>query len=385
MFRNSDRILTSHGGSLPRPANVRSHVLAKAAGQPFDANALGAELSRGISDAVRDQLAAGLDLVNDGELSKVNFKFYTQSRIGGFEMRPAAQGRRLDITARDQVAYADYFHANPVPWLKNPPATRPVCVQDLHYVGHDDLARDIANLKSAGAANGTNGLFMTALAPSSIEHWMANRHYADDQAFVQAIAEVMRIEYEAISAAGFLLQIDAPDLLDAWNCHPGMTVAQYRAHTEMRIDVLNNALRNIPRDRIRIHVCWGSYHGPHSDDIPLADMIDLIFQVKAGCYNIESSSPGHAHELAVFETVKLPPDTSLMPGVVGHFCDQLEHPRAVADRLVRFARLLGRENVQAGTDCGLGDKCGHEAISWAKFRRMAEGARIASDILWGRA
>lgn len=364
---------------------MRSHVLAKAAGQPFDANALGAELSRGISDAVRDQLAAGLDLVNDGELSKVNFKFYTQSRIGGFEMRPAAQGRRLDITARDQVAYADYFHANPVPWLKNPPATRPVCVQDLHYVGHDDLARDIANLKSAGAANGTNGLFMTALAPSSIEHWMANRHYADDQAFVQAIAEVMRIEYEAISAAGFLLQIDAPDLLDAWNCHPGMTVAQYRTHTEMRIDVLNNALRNIPRDRIRIHVCWGSYHGPHSDDIPLADMIDLIFQVKAGCYNIESSSPGHAHELAVFETVKLPPDTSLMPGVVGHFCDQLEHPRAVADRLVRFARLLGRENVQAGTDCGLGDKCGHETISWAKFRRMAEGARIASDILWGRA
>lgn len=385
MFENTDRILTSHGGSLPRPAGVRSQVVAKANGEPYDAAALDQELAEAIGGAVNEQLAAGLDIVNDGEFSKVNFKFYAQSRIGGFDMLPAEQGRRLDITARDQVRYADYFRANPVPWLKHPPKTRPVCTNDLIYIGHEDLHRDIANLKAAGARNPDARLFMTALAPSSIEHWMANAHYVDDEAFVTAIGEVMREEYLAIYEAGLLLQVDAPDLLDAWNSYPDMTYAQYRAHTEMRIAALNHALRGIPRDRIRIHTCWGGYHGPHSDDIPLTEMIETIFKVNVGCYNIESSSPGHGHEFAVFEKVKLPVGTSLMPGVVGHYCDQLEHPGLIADRLVRFARLLGREHVQAGTDCGLGDKCGHESVSWAKFSRLAEGARLASGILWGRA
>jgi 5-methyltetrahydropteroyltriglutamate--homocysteine methyltransferase len=214
---------------------------------------------------------------------------------------------------------------------------------------------------------------------------MGNEYYKDDEEFLFAIAEAMREEYNAIADAGFLLQIDDPDLPDGWACLPNITLTDYRKYAAMRIDALNHALRGIPREKIRLHVCWGSFHGPHHDDIPLRDIIDLILRVRAGSYSIEASNPCHEHEWRVFEEVKLPEGATLVPGVVGHCTDFIEHPDLVAERLVRYARLVGRENVLAGTDCGLGTRVGHPSICWAKFEAMAEGARRATKILWGRA
>ena len=214
---------------------------------------------------------------------------------------------------------------------------------------------------------------------------MANEYYKDDEAFLFANAEAMREEYNAIVDAGFLLQIDDPDLPDGWACLPKITVPEYRKYAALRIDALNHALRDIPKEKVRLHVCWGSFHGPHHDDIPLRDIIDLIFRVRAGSYSIEASNPCHEHEWRVFEDVKLPEGATLVPGVVGHCTDFIEHPDLVAERLVRYAKLVGRENVLAGTDCGLGTRVGHPSICWAKFEAMAEGARRATKMLWGRA
>jgi 5-methyltetrahydropteroyltriglutamate--homocysteine methyltransferase len=229
------------------------------------------------------------------------------------------------------------------------------------------------------------GAFLPANTPGTIEHWMANEYYKSDEAFLFAIAEAMRTEYKAIVDAGFLLQIDDPDLPDGWACLPDITLPDYRKYAATRIDALNHALRDIPPEKIRLHVCWGSFHGPHHDDIPLKDIIDLIFRVHAGSYSIEASNPCHEHEWRVFEEVKLPEGATLVPGVVGHCTDFIEHPDLVAERLVRYANLVGRENVLAGTDCGLGTRVGHPSICWAKFEALAEGARRATKLLWGRA
>ena len=220
------------------------------------------------------------------------------------------------------------------------------------------------------------------MAPGTIEHWLRNEFYATDEAYLSAISDVMHEEYKAIVDAGFLLQIDDPDLGDAWQIHSDMTVPEYRKFAELRIDVLNHALRDIPTDRVRLHVCWGSYHGPHLFDIPLRDIVDLILKVNAEAYSIEASNPRHDHEWRVWEDVKLPDGKTLIPGVVGQSSDFVEHPELVAERLVKYARLVGRENVIAGTDCGLGTRVGHPKITWAKFQALAEGAQIASKQLW---
>jgi 5-methyltetrahydropteroyltriglutamate--homocysteine methyltransferase len=221
------------------------------------------------------------------------------------------------------------------------------------------------------------------VAPGTIEHWLRNEYYPTDEAYLYAIADAMHEEYKAIVDAGFLLQIDDPDLPDAWQIHPDMRVPEYRQFAEMRIDALNYALRDIPQEMVRLHVCWGSYHGPHKFDIPLQDIVDLILKVKAQAYSIEASNPCHAHEWRVWEAVKLPEGKVLIPGVVGHCSDFIEHPELVAERLVQYARLVGRENVMAGTDCGLGTRVGHPAIAWAKFQALVAGARLASQQLWG--
>jgi 5-methyltetrahydropteroyltriglutamate--homocysteine methyltransferase len=213
---------------------------------------------------------------------------------------------------------------------------------------------------------------------------MLNEHYKSDEEFVFAIADAMHEEYQAIVDAGFLLQIDDPDLPDGWNCLPDITLPEYRKYAAMRVEALNHALRGIAREKVRLHVCWGSHHGPHHDDIPLRDIIDLIFSVNAGSFSIEASNPCHEHEWHVFEDAKLPEGATLIPGVVGHCSDFIEHPDLVAERLVRYAQLVGRENVLAGTDCGLGTRVGHPSICWAKFKAMAEGARRATKVLWGR-
>ncbi len=384
MLYSTDRILTTHAGSLPRPPDLRDMVLAKANGTAVDPAAFDARLRLAVAETVQAQVDAGIDCVNDGELSKTNFTDYVRWRIDGYETRPWSGPRRLSIIARDETKFAGYFEANPRMRAVGPPSM-PVCVAPLRYIGQADLAKDLDNFKAALTGVSVADAFLPANTPGTIEHWMLNEHYPSDEAFVFAIADAMHDEYQAIVDAGFLLQIDDPDLPDGWNCLPDITVPEYRKYAAMRVDALNHALRGIPREKVRLHVCWGSHHGPHHDDIPLRDIIDLIFRVNAGSYSIEASNPCHEHEWQVFEDVKLPEGTTLIPGVVGHCTDFIEHPDLVAERLVRYARLVGRENVLAGTDCGLGTRVGHPSIVWAKFNAMAEGARRATKQLWGRA
>ena len=225
--------------------------------------------------------------------------------------------------------------------------------------------------------------FLPAVAPGTIEHWLRNEYYPSDEEYLSALADAVSEEYKAIVDAGFLLQIDDPDLGDAWQIHSDMTVPEYRKFAELRIEALNYALRDIPADRVRLHVCWGSYHGPHLFDIRLRDIIDLILRVRAEGYSIEASNPRHDHEWRIWEDIKLPEGKVLIPGVVGHSSDFIEHPELVAERLIKYARLVGRENVIAGTDCGLGTRVGHPKITWAKFQAMAEGAQLATKVLWG--
>ena len=385
---STDRILTTHAGALPRPPELRAMVMAKSRGETVDQAALDSRLKAAVAEAVQQQVKCGLDSVNDGELSKSNFTDYVRTRIAGYEARPTTEHRRLEITARDRTKFADYFEStnNPRARLQQQgPQTRPVCVEKLRYIGQADLKRDLDNFKAATAGVKVGETYLPANTPGTIEHWMANEHYKSDEEFVFAIAEMMHEEYQAIVDAGFQLQIDDPDLPDGWNCLPKMSVAEYRKYALMRVDALNHALKGIPKEKVRLHVCWGSFHGPHHDDIPLKDIADIIFRVNAGSYSIEASNPCHEHEWNVFEEAKLPQGATLVPGVIGHYSDFIEHPDLIAQRLVRYAKLIGRENVLAGTDCGIGTRVGHPSICWAKFEVMAEGARRATKELWGRA
>jgi 5-methyltetrahydropteroyltriglutamate--homocysteine methyltransferase len=384
MYYSTERILVTHAGSLPRPPDLRAMVVAKSAGQDYDAAALDRRLGEAVAETVRQQIAAGIDIVNDGELSKFNFTDYVRGRIAGYEARPNTGRRRLSIIARDEKKFAGYFAANQRAQALGPP-TMPVCVEPLRYVGQAELQKDLDNFKAALNGVSPTGAYLPANTPGTIEHWIANEYYKSDEEFVFAIADAMNEEYRAIVDAGFLLQIDDPDLPDGWNCLPVIAHDDYLKYAEIRVAALNHALRGIPREKVRLHVCWGSFHGPHHDDIPLRDIIGLIFSVNAGSYSIEASNPCHEHEWHVFEDVKLPDGATLIPGVVGHCTDFIEHPDLVAERLVRYANLVGRENVLAGTDCGLGSRVGHPSICWAKFEAMAEGARRATKILWGRA
>jgi 5-methyltetrahydropteroyltriglutamate--homocysteine methyltransferase len=255
-------------------------------------------------------------------------------------------------------------------------------LRPLSYTGQAAIQADIDNFNAALQGASPVETFLPSVAPGTIEHWLRNEHYASDEAFLNAIADVMHKEYKAIVGAGFLLQIDDPDLGDAWQIHGDMDVPEYRKFAELRIEALNHALREIPQEKIRFHMCWGSYHGPHLFDIPLRDIIDLVLNVNAEAYSIEASNPRHDHEWKVWQDVKLPDGKILIPGVVGHASDFIEHPELVAERLLKYARLVGRENVIAGTDCGLGTRVGHPKIAWAKFEVLAEGAHLASQELW---
>jgi methionine synthase II (cobalamin-independent) len=271
MLYSTDRILTTHAGSLPPPADLRAMVVAKSAGEAFDAAALDRRLGEAVVETVRKQRDSGIDVVNDGELSKYNFTDYVRLRVAGYEARPNSGRRRLSMTARDEVKFADYFATVPRARALGPP-TMPVCVAKLRYVGQVELQKDIANFTAALAGVEVAGAFLPANTPGTIEHWIANEYYKSDEEFVFAIADAMHEEYQAIVDAGFLLQIDDPDLPDGWACLPGISIADYRKYATLRVDALNHALRGIPKEKVRLHVCWGSFHGPHHDDIPLRDI-----------------------------------------------------------------------------------------------------------------
>ena len=381
MKRSTSRILTTHAGSLPRPDDVKALIAAKAAGEPYDREALARRLPKAVAEVVRLQVEAGLDSVNDGELSKPNFTDYVRERISGFEARPGGQLARQLIFGRDAEKFPKYFDDRMT--LRGAGQQPVLCTGRIRYIGAEAVRADIENLRAALRGVRVEEAYLPAVAPGTIEHWLRNEHYPTDEAYLFAIADAMREEYRAIVDAGYILQIDDPDLADAWQIHPQMTVGEYRKFADLRIDALNYALRDIPTDRVRFHMCWGSYHGPHRFDIPLRDIVDLIFKVRADAYSIEASNPCHEHEWRVWATVKLPPGKFLVPGVVGHYSDFIEHPELVAERLVKYAKLVGRENVVAGTDCGLGTRVGHPTIAWAKFEALAEGARLATKQLWG--
>ncbi len=381
MKRSTERILTTHAGSLARPDDLRDLLIARDAGRPYDRAELATRVRSAVADVVARQAAVGLDIVNDGEESKRNFTTYARERLGGVEECPLAEGERVlaQIYGRDAQEFPEYFAGR-----GNMAGREAVCRGPLGYVGHAAVETDIANFKAALAHLVVTETFLPAVAPGTIEHWLRNAHYPSDEAYLAAIAEAMKVEYDAIVRAGFLLQIDDPDLADAWQIHPAFTVAEYRKFAAPRIEALNHALRDIPPERVRFHVCWGSYHGPHKHDLPLRELIDLVLAVRAQAYSIEASNPRHEHEWRVWEDVKLPDGKILIPGVVGHASDFVEHPELVAERIVRYARLVGRENVIAGTDCGLGPRVGHPKIAWAKFEALVDGARLATRQLWGR-
>jgi 5-methyltetrahydropteroyltriglutamate--homocysteine methyltransferase len=386
-----DRMLTTHAGSLPRSEALTALVFARAEGRPYDRDALATRLKREVAEIVRKQIGCGVDSVNDGELGKTNFNNYVRERLAGFEARPYVPGKSpkpLSIAGRDLVKFPGYFAAGGRGFGtfagSGPSRPQVFCVAPLKYIGHAALKEDLDNFRAALKGTRVREAFMSANTPGTIEHWLRNEHYPDDEAFVYAIAEAMREEYKAIVDAGFLLQIDDPDLPDGWQMYPRMTVAEYRRYATMRVDALNHALRGIPREKIRLHVCWGSFHGPHAHDIPLERIIDIIFRVRASGYSIEASNPRHQHEWRVFEDVELPEGAVLIPGVVGHYSDFIEHPELVSERLTRYASLVGRENVMGGTDCGLGPRVGHPSIAWAKLEALAAGARIATKRLWPR-
>ena len=365
-----------HAGSLARPPDLRAMVVAKSAGEPQDEEALARVLKGSVAEVVRQQVAVNLDSINDGEFSKVSFTSYARERLSGHVERSGEVLSR--IYGRDALEFPEYFEAR-----GNLGGREVVCTGPLEYIGHAALQTDIDNFKAALQGIEDREPFLPAVAPGTIEHWMENQFYRSDEEFLNAIADAMQEEYKAIVDAGFLLQIDDPDLADAWQIHPEMSVPEYRRFAELRIEALNYALRDIPEESVRFHMCWGSYHGPHIYDIPLRDIVDTILKVKAAGYSIEASNPRHDHEGRVWEDVKLPDGKSLIPGVVGHASDFVEHPELIAERLIKYASLVGRENVIAGTDCGLGPRVGHPKIAWAKFAALAEGEQLANKRLWG--
>ncbi len=384
MKRSTERILSTHAGSLPRPDDLWKMLIAKDNMQPYDQEAFAKRLRGAVAEGVRKQIDSGIDIVNDGEFGKTNFSRYIFERFSGFVDRPPRPEDHLSmIFGRDMVDFPEYFtdRGDTVRGRHSRPY---FCNQPLKYIGQADVKTDIENFKAALQGVKVEEAFLPAVAPGTIEHRMKNDYYPNDEAYLFAIADAMHEEYKAIVDAGFILQIDDPDLADAWQINSHMNVAEYRKFAELRIDALNHALRNLPSERVRFHMCWGSYHGPHKYDIPLRDIVDLILKVPAEVYSIEASNPRHEHEWRIWEDVKLPEGKVLIPGVVGHVSDIIEHPELIADRVVRYAKILGRENVIAGTDCGLGTRVGHPKIVWAKFEAMAEGARLATKQLWGR-
>ena len=392
MKRSTNRIITSHAGSLHRPDDLREIMANRRDSDPFD-QALEDRVRDAVKEVVRLQAENGVDVVNDGEYTKRSWQTYSRGRLAGLEQRPLKEGEDPSygsITARESQFFPEFFAmGNPAFGRRQPSVPRPTvpegvfCVGPLTYIGQDQYKRDIQYIQEAAKDVQVEELCLTALAPGTIEHWLRNQYYKTQEEMLFAIADAMHEEYKAITDAGIILQLDDPDLPDGYHVHPEMSVDDYRKFAEVRVEAINHSIRDIPEEMVRLHICWGSTHHPHTQDIPLRDIIDIVFKVKAQCYSIEAANPQHEHEWQVFEDVKLPEGKILMPGVLGHSAPEfIEHPELVAQRLMRYANLIGRENVIAGTDCGL-QRVAHSSIQWAKFRAMAEGARIATRKLWG--
>ena len=382
MKRSDRRILTTHVGSLIRPDELVE------LGKASDDNAPAAlryrdALARATADVVRRQVEAGIDVVNDGEYGKSSWANYVLDRLTGFEARP---DRLFDAVwlGRDRIRFREFMQESFPRGATGVPGH--VCVAPITYQGHETIRRNIADLKAALDGAGASEAFLTAVAPASTGYDAVNEYYPTDRDYAFAIADALREEYLEIVNAGLILQVDDAVLANMYDELTQESPSRYRQWAEVRVEALNHALRGIPEEQVRYHVCFGSWHVPHVADAALEDIVDLMLKVNAGAYSIEAANARHEHEWRVWQTVTLPPGRILIPGVVTHHTTTVEHPRLVADRIVRFARLVGRENVIAGTDCGFAQieaiKRVHPQVMWAKFEALVEGARIASHELW---
>jgi len=382
MRRSSEKILTTHVGNLPGRHEFSDNIWAD---EP--------RLRAAVAGVVQRQIDIGLDVINEGEFTKGgDWLTYIDGRLGGFAVRSTegevpiiAQGKDREVFAdfyKEATARGTLFYA---PTHISPSRRRHwVCTGPITYQAQDALARELAAFRDSVPAGCSAELFFTSTAPASFEPYHRNGYYRSEEEFVFAFAEALRAEYEMIAEAGFLLQVDDAWLVALWDrIGIPMGLENFRKRSLMRVEALNHALRNIPEENIRYHLCWGSWHGPHAFDIPLADVVDVMLRVKAQAYLIEAANARHEHEYYVWETVRLPEGKILVPGMVTHSTDVVEHPMLVAQRIERFARLVGRENVIAGADCGFGDRS-HPQIAWAKLASLAEGAALASKDLWGR-
>jgi 5-methyltetrahydropteroyltriglutamate--homocysteine methyltransferase len=372
------RIPTTHVGVLEIPDAVQA-ALAE------DANASPPVLREAVADIVRRQVETGLDIVNDGEFGKSFWTLYAADRMNGVEWRQETSGPLL--RGRDVEAFPEFYRwaiQKPGVLVYNRPqatAKRPVCVGPLSY-RPEAVQRDIANLKAALEHVDAADAFLPTVAPASIEAHFDNEHYGSQEELLYAIADALHEEYRTIVEAGFQLQVDDAWIPVHWTMNPDMELIEYRRHVAARVDALNYALEGLRADRVRYHVCWGSWHGPHAHDVPLANIVDLVLRVNAGTYLLEGANPRHEHEVHLWETIKLPEGKKLAPGVVTHSTNVIEHPELVAERIVRYAERVGAENVIASADCGMGLRI-HPELGWAKLSAMVEGARLASEQLFG--
>jgi len=391
MRRSTERILATHVGSLIRPDPLLPFIRAKQNGQPYDEPAYRACLASSVAEVVRRQAAAGIDVPSDGEFGKsISWSQYALERLSGFERRPVREKGSIARGA-DRTRFAEFYAE--LDAASGPPATalasvgEAVCVGPIRYTGHAEVQRDIANFKAALATAGVAEGFLPVAAPASVIPDRKNEHYKSDEEMLDAIAGAMRDEYRAIVDAGLLLQLDDARAAVTYDrMVPPASFADYRRWLERQVAAINRATEGIPAERIRYHVCWGSWPGPHTTDVPLQDIVDLVLRVRAGAYLIEAANPRHEHEWRVWEKARLPQGAVLVPGVISHATNVVEHPELIAERIVRFARLVGRENVIAGTDCGFAQgpfhRRVHPSIMWAKLEALAEGARLATRELW---
>jgi 5-methyltetrahydropteroyltriglutamate--homocysteine methyltransferase len=381
MKRSEDRILTTHVGSLIRPPELLQ--LSAGAKDGGGRQRYEEHLKQSVADIVRMQAKAGIDVVNDGEFGKSGWANYALGRVSGFEERPKEMYPAVWL-GRDRIRFADFMAKEFPRGVTGTPGH--ACIGPIAYRDHESIERDVRNLNDAVKPANVEEAFFTAVAPASVGYDAANEYYPNETDYVFAIADALREEYLAIANAGLVLQVDDAVLANMYDHLVQQSPQRYREWAELRIEATNRALRGIPEDRIRYHVCFGSWHVPHVADAALEDIVDLILKVRAGAYSIEAANVRHEHEWRVWEKAKLPDGKILIPGVVTHHTVTVEHPRLVADRIVTFARVVGRENVIAGTDCGFAQAEGiqrvHPSVMWAKFESLAEGARLASKELW---
>jgi len=387
MRRSRERILTTHAGSLPRPADLLEMVQALADGRPYDRDAYARRVKTAVSEIVGRQIELGVDVIDDGEMGKPSFVTYVTERLSGFE--PSANAAELPWSGSKEYVSFPEFYAATAAQSANARARRFACTGPIAYRGQVQVRADIENLKAALAGGGAEEAFIPAISPSNVEGRQENSYYKTDEEYLFAIADAMREEYTAIVDAGLLVQIDDPRLVTYYIMDPRSTVDECRRWAEVRVEALNHALRGLPRDRVRFHTCYGINMGPRVHDMELKDVVDIMLKVRAGAYSFEAANPRHEHEWRVWEGVKLPEGALLIPGVITQSTILVEHPELVAERIVKFAKVVGRENVIAGSDCGFATFAGsteiHPSVVWAKLKALSEGARIATRQLWGRA